>query len=196
MARRKHPKGRYREFCQCDFDIIGVDSVHADIDAISCIATTLQKLTDETHHHEIGHRTVLTAALQVAFPSFSDREQLQALIALDKLDKMSSDDVAALLCKIPGATMDSSKAILNLLNQKTPDGSSNLNSFKDFLKTHPAAIEAIERIALIRSTLESIDLLKNSHVKFRVDFSIARGLAYYGRCLRNNHRFSEGFWFN
>jgi histidyl-tRNA synthetase len=172
-------KGRYREFCQCDLDIIGIDSVHADIEVITCIARTLSKLSTASFTMRLGNRQVLSSTLKTAFPELTPEGETKALIALDKLDKVGPAEVVKLLSQIPNTSIEAATRLLEVLTAKTPDGHSDQQMIRDFLAANPAALAAMDRMQTIVTIATNPTGSSASRVKIISDYSVARGLGYY-----------------
>lgn len=171
-------KGRYREFCQCDLDIIGVDSVNADIEVLTCFYQILQGLNFGGFTMRLGNRVLLSAMLSKAFPGIDAAGETEALIALDKLDKIGPDQVAELLARIPAADVESAKSLLACLQSKDQSGGTDRSVIREYLGGHEKGISELSRMETILSTMtEVIGNLPGGHVK--LDMSIARGLGYY-----------------
>ncbi|MBC7530168.1 MAG: ATP phosphoribosyltransferase regulatory subunit, partial [Oligoflexus sp.] len=84
----KPQKGRYREFCQADLDIIGVDSLSADVEVISCIMQNLNELLPKSFTMSVGHRIILSALIRASLPTIDPSLEFKVLIILDKLAKI------------------------------------------------------------------------------------------------------------
>lgn len=180
-------KGRYREFGQCDFDIIGVDSVAADVEVILALATVLGRLPCGGVTMAINHRGLLSAILSAAYGSgadadgFSAADETRALIAIDKLAKVGVDDVKKLLAQIPAANRSSDEAadfVIRAIGAKQA-GLGHLRAILE--KESPEVFAAIEpTIERVAETLALLERAKPaSGVRFELDLSIARGLGYY-----------------
>lgn len=182
----KNQKGRYREFAQCDFDIIGVDTVHADLEVVYALSKTLSDLNIGSFTISFGHRYILSGLLSKFLPNLMATEngETEALIAIDKLDKIGAEKVVELLEKIEGATKEGAELLMNVIasssskseNENTEvlekiekifEGSSDLET----------SFEALKRVKFITNKLN--ELLKGTGSKALVDLKIARGLAYY-----------------
>ena len=84
-------KGRFRQFVQCDIDILGEPSSLAEREVLTATADALEKLGIHTFTFRVGDRRLLTSLLATAHVPMDD--QLTALIILDKLDKIGQDGV-------------------------------------------------------------------------------------------------------
>jgi histidyl-tRNA synthetase len=103
----KPQKGRYREFCQCDFDVVGAESMMADAQIISVLAEGAAAAGFEHYKVTVNHRQVLQGILEAA--GVPPEKAKDAIIAIDKLDKVGESGVAAELEKRgiadPGAVL-------------------------------------------------------------------------------------------
>lgn len=174
-------KGRFREFCQCDLDIIGVDSVMADVDVLQCLAQVLHKIDGAfklgTFTIRIGHRPTLNALMGHFLPNVDGAGRNKLLIAIDKLAKIGQSKVRDLMLLVPGAEASGVDAFLGALTAKVNDGGQDLTSIKSALAGHPESMAGIARLE------ETVALLKGasaaSQKEFVLDLTIARGLGYY-----------------
>ena len=83
----KPQKGRYREFAQADLDIVGVDSLVADVEILSSMASNLCALIPSNFTMALGHRIILSSLIQTCLSNVGENEN-KILIALDKLAKI------------------------------------------------------------------------------------------------------------
>ena len=174
-------KGRYREFCQCDLDIIGVESVAADIEIVSCLIEAIANVAPTPFTMAIGHRTVLSSVIRATLPSvLASKPDIETavLIAIDKLAKIGPDGVAKILMALPGASSSEVAALLKSVTAKTPSGDSDLEFIRSLLGQDLQAIEAVDRL-LETVTIVRKNLATDGFGKIRMDLSIARGLGYY-----------------
>src|ERR1043166_4030117 len=152
-------RGRFREFYQCDIDAIGSTSPVVDAEILGAVAEILSTLGFEDFVIRLNHRQVLTALLDEA--GVPPAQHADALIALDKLDKIGVDGVAKEFVTRGIAESAGAKA-------RTFFGSAD-----------PAAIlpghAAIENLAtIVRLAGET-----PAAGRLRLDPSLARGLSYY-----------------
>ena len=85
-------RGRFRQFMQCDIDILGDPSCMAEIDLISAMSTLLNKLEFSNYKIRINDRKILKA--MAAYSGFSEESYDLVFIILDKMDKIGLDGVA------------------------------------------------------------------------------------------------------
>jgi histidyl-tRNA synthetase len=97
-------KGRFRQFVQCDIDILGEPTALAEREVLTATADALEKLGINTFTFRVGDRRLLTSLLASAQVPMDD--QLTALIILDKLDKIGAEGVLAELRERLGPHID------------------------------------------------------------------------------------------
>ncbi|MCX6130621.1 MAG: ATP phosphoribosyltransferase regulatory subunit [Proteobacteria bacterium] len=173
----KPQKGRYREFCQADLDIIGVDSLAADLEVLSCILSNLDELVPGSFTMAIGHRIVLSSLIQACLPLLESGGEARTLMALDKLAKIGEPAVKAAILAIAGAQSGGVDELLQILQSRNSHGDTDLEILKLKLGAQPAAMAEILRL---EETVNLLRLLRPSEkAKVQLDLRIARGLGYY-----------------
>lgn len=172
----KPQKGRYREFCQCDLDVIGSDSVAADLEILLCLNRILDELNFGPFTQAVGNRVVLGHLIRHYFPDLTDELESQVFITLDKLDKVGPEKVGAMLREVLGESghlVDD--MLVKLLTKRGRD--TDLAVLRELFSANPQALEALQRMQ------ETIDLARvltqGSAGAIIIDLSIARGLGYY-----------------
>src|SRR4029450_4878142 len=85
-------RGRFREFYQCDVDAIGSSSPVVEVEMIAAVSEVLQALGFKDFVVQVNHRALLTAMLDAA--GIDAAKHGDALIAIDKLDKIGRDGVS------------------------------------------------------------------------------------------------------
>jgi histidyl-tRNA synthetase len=161
-------RGRFREFYQCDIDTIGTTSVLAEAEQIAAIGEVLSRLGFDDFLVRVNHRQILAGLLESSrIPP--DRHS-DALIALDKRDKIGADGVIA---EMSAKGIDPQAALrgLQLAMDSSLDVHRALQGLKD-AGAHLIAVQTVEN--LVRLTNETHAA---GHVTF--DPSLARGLSYY-----------------
>lgn len=154
--------GRYRQFWQCDVDTVGTSSMLADAECIAIISTAFQKLNFD-FEIKINNRKILNGIMTHA----GIKEQKEALIAIDKLDKIGKEGVAKELEERGYKKSQIDKLFELILGKVT------LTSLKKNL-TDPEGIAGLNELE------ELFSYLKKMNVKEAVfDISLARGQAYY-----------------
>lgn len=171
-------KGRYREFCQCDLDIIGVDSLNADVEVLACLYRTLCRFDLGGFTMRVGNRVLLSAMIRKIFTTVDANTETSALIALDKLDKIGVNAVIELLDKLPGVTFDGPRKLLNVLTSKDVHDGTDQAVVREFIAGDEKALAELDRMKTILEIMQKVaETTRGGNVK--LDCSIARGLGYY-----------------
>ncbi|MCX2742398.1 histidine--tRNA ligase [Mangrovivirga sp. M17] len=164
-------KGRYREFYQCDADVVGTDSLICEAEIIMMMTEVFGKLGLENYEIKINNRKLLSALADLA--GASDKES-DLLVAIDKLDKIGMEKVLEEL-KEKGFSDESLEKILPVLNLSgsNQDKISELESlFRDSETGKKGTWEIKEIFDILNSTNTPTD-------KVSLDLTLARGLSYY-----------------
>ena len=170
-------KGRYREFCQCDLDIIGVDGAAADVEILTVFQRILSALDVGGFTQAVGNRFILSALIRQLLRIEAGAGEASALIALDKLAKIGADQVLSLLHAIPGADAGGSAALLHLLTSHDSVGHTDLGLIAAELKGDDASLKEIERLRFVVATAAAA--AEAGPEGLRIDLTVARGLGYY-----------------
>jgi histidyl-tRNA synthetase len=164
-------KGRYREFYQCDVDVIGSTSLVVEAEVVGAAAECLRKLGFARFEIKLNHRGLLRALIQHS--GIDAANEIAAIVAIDKLDKIGPDGVAREL-ESRGIAPDARTRLLSLLGERA-----DLAHLEQSLASHPAGMQALSEL---RQVLELAKLTPASgHLRF--DVSLARGLGYYTGCI-------------
>jgi len=165
-------RGRYREFTQCDFDIIGTRSLAADVEVVLVIHDLLLALGCGSHTISLNHRGVLAGLLEMAGLGPQLRSVLRAL---DKLAKQGRESVAAEMVTTAGATPQQAEQILALAEVRgTP--AEVLRALEQAVGSSEAGRAGVQTLADITAAVRAAGLPETC---LRLDPSIARGLDYY-----------------
>lgn len=162
-------KGRYREFYQCDADVIGSDSLINEVELINILDSVYCKLGINVDIL-INNRKILSGIAEyIGVPD----KIVDITIAIDKLDKIGFDKVSEELSSkgFTGETIDKLKPILYLVGGNRE----KIEQLKNIFEGIEIGQKGISEIEYILDYIESATL-KNS-VTF--DISLARGLSYY-----------------
>ncbi len=166
----KPQKGRYREFFQCDFDIVGVDNTTSDYEILSMMNHAFSSLGIEGYTFHLSHRGLFNTFLEKI--GVRD-DSVEILRAVDKLRKIGKDEVKAILEEI---TKSGEKASLILEYITSGDGSSSfLETLSKLESLSGGENEASLRLREIYALLEETGIERH----FTLDPSITRGLDYY-----------------
>jgi histidyl-tRNA synthetase len=164
-------KGRYRQFMQCDIDILGEPSNLAEIELILATTTTLGRLGFKNFQIRINDRRILKA--MAAYSGFPQEAYDNVFIILDKMDKIGLDGVSEELRK-SGFQEESIGKYLELFKglAEAEDGLAYLlEKLQDVLE--PEAGTGLEEI------MASVKSTKSSDFEIVFDPALVRGMSYY-----------------
>ena len=164
-------RGRYRQFMQCDIDILGEPSNLAEIELILATTTTLGKLGFKNFEIRINERRILKA--MAAYSGFAEEDYDNVFITLDKMDKIGLEGVAAEL-KENGYAEESVEKYLQLFKEITNDVA-GVRSCKEKLEGFLPA-EAADSLEMIITSVESA---KEAEFRMFFDPTLVRGMSYY-----------------
>ena len=164
-------RGRYRQFMQCDIDILGEPSNLAEIELILATTTTLGKLGFKNFQIRINERRILKA--MAAYSGFPEESYDSVFITLDKMDKIGLEGVAEELEK-EGFAKESIDTYLGLFKEITSD-IEGVRYCKEKLKDvlDPKVAEDLETI------ISTVDSVKTADFKMSFDPTLVRGMSYY-----------------
>ena len=162
-------KGRYREFYQCDADVIGTDSLLNEIDLLQIIDDVFQRFGINITI-KLNNRKVLSGIAEV----IGEPDKIVDItVAIDKIDKIGIDNVNAELLEkgISQAAVDQLQPLLTL------SGSNNekLESLEQLLATSEIGKKGIEELRFVIGQTDEIGI----NATLELDVSLARGLNYY-----------------
>ncbi|HVS83897.1 MAG TPA: histidine--tRNA ligase [Pyrinomonadaceae bacterium] len=188
-------RGRFREFYQCDVDVLGSRSMVVEAELIAAASDALVALGFNDFTIRLNHRQLIDAMMVASM--IEPDKRASVLVTIDKLDKIGIEGVEREL-RILGLSEDNIRPLLNRMTKKTfIDPSFKVhefsqdnyeantehlgfifNSFKDFPYDHEAKTLGSKAVGELS---EIIDLARsasaNKHIK--IDPSLARGLSYY-----------------
>lgn len=183
--------GRYREFMQCDMDIVGTSNLLADAEIIATMVYTLEALGIERFRVRFSNRKILNGLIEHAgIPSDKGTDVMRVI---DKLEKQGRQAVIEELGpgrvdqsgdKIPGLHLEDTciakiEEFLEIAQETTGEqaaGFDPLEKVESLLGDYAASREGIEELRQIQSHLSSMQV--NSE-KSGIDLTIVRGLGYY-----------------
>lgn len=170
----KPQRGRYREFIQCDFDIIGTRSVLADTEILLVIHAAM-KAIGVAHKIRLNNRQILNGLLQ----SIGAREKSASVLrAIDKLEKLGAEVVIAELkdeAALSPEQIDSVFSFMNLCQADTSNAEL-LRALRERFKSNEQALKGVIDLEQVLNYALAAGLEDNL---VQVDLSIARGLDYY-----------------
>jgi histidyl-tRNA synthetase len=168
----KPQKGRFREFWQCDADIVGSREMWADAEVIALTSFTLKQLGFEQFMIRLNNRKLLNGIAM--YGGIEEKEMANFFRTIDKSEKIGWDRVKEELQERGFAGQTVEKTIDMLLHESQGGGVSR--HLKDALKEIPVAREGIAEIEEIQDCLDNLGADRGC---IRFDSSLARGLDYY-----------------
>ena len=164
-------RGRFRQFMQCDIDILGEPSNLAEIELILATTTLLGKLDFHNVTIRINDRRFLKA--MAAYSGFKEEDYDSVFITLDKMDKIGLDGVEAEL-KENGYAEESVEKYLELFKEITGDVE-GVRMCKEKLQGYlaPEAADGLEMI------INCVEQEKEADFRMKFDPTLVRGMSYY-----------------
>lgn len=164
-------KGRYRQFMQCDIDILGEESNLAEIELILATTTTLGRLGFKNFEIRINDRRILKA--MAAYSGFEEADYDSIFITLDKMDKIGLEGVERELIEA-GHDSGSIEKYLALFKE--------MNASKDTLAFIEEKMTGFLDEAVktgFREIIESVNATKGDYFRLVFDPTLVRGMSYY-----------------
>ena len=164
-------RGRYRQFMQCDIDILGEGTTLAETELILATTTLLGKLDFHNFTIRINDRRILKA--MAAYSGFPEEAYDTVFIILDKMDKIGLDGVAEELEK-EGFSKESIEKYLELFRVITPDAAG--------VQKAAAMLEGFldpKYANELTSIMNNVDEVKQADFKIAFDPTLVRGMSYY-----------------
>ncbi len=162
-------KGRYREFYQCDVDVVGSDSLLNEVELI--------QIVDEVYHRLkinvrllINNRKVLAGIAEtIGYPD----KLTDITVAIDKMDKIGLENVNAELREkgIAEEAIEKLQPILNL----SGDNREKLEQLRIVLKDSETGLKGVEELTTVFNYIQAL----NISTEIKLDLTLARGLSYY-----------------
>jgi len=164
-------RGRFREFYQCDVDAIGSTSPLVEVEQLAAVSDVLTALGFQDFVIDLNHRLILRSLLKNA--GIPPALQGEALVALDKIDKIGRDGVAKELAE-RGIPPDAGQRLLHWI------GAAWEGDWLQWLEQQFADVDTDERAAF-ENVREILRLAQDTSAgdKVRFEPSLARGLSYY-----------------
>ncbi len=164
----KPQKGRYREFYQCDADIIGSDSLMNEVELLEIISEVFKRLRLNVTI-KLNNRKIL-----VAIASIIGKEDkiTEITVAIDKLDKIGLSGVEQELSQ-DGFTNDNIASLRPILQIKGSN-EEKISTLKTFVSTNEQGVKGLEELQYVLDKCKAVGI---DNVEF--DITLARGLNYY-----------------
>lgn len=164
-------KGRFREFFQCDADVVGSKSLWQEVEFVQLYDNVFSALNLKGTTIKINNRKILSGIAEVI--GASDK-LIDFTVALDKLDKIGEEKVKEeMLTKgIPQEGIDKLQPLFNI----SGEFGSQIESLKGILSTSEDGKKGIEELAFINDAISTLGL---KTATLQLDVTLARGLNYY-----------------
>ena len=160
-------KGRYREFYQCDADVVGSNSLLNEIELVLMYHQVFIQLGIKNYELKINHRKILTALAELC----GGAEKMNDIaIAIDKLDKIGLEKVKDELTQ--KGLNEKQLAIIEKYLSITGSNSEKIKSLNELIASTDPGKKGIEELNYILN-------FKPSTLNLQLDFTLARGLNYY-----------------
>jgi len=164
-------KGRFREFYQCDADVVGSDSLWQEVEFVQLYDAVFSALGLHGVTIKINNRKILSGIAEVIG---AQDKLIDFTVALDKLDKIGEEKVKAeMLAKgIPQSGIDKLQPLFSL----NGDFGTQVSELKSILDTSEEGKKGIEELEFINQGIATLGL---KTAKLQLDVTLARGLNYY-----------------
>ncbi len=164
-------KGRFREFFQCDADVVGSKSLWQEVEFIQLYDTVFGKLGLEGTTIKINNRKILSGIAEVIG---AQDKLIDFTVALDKLDKIGKEGVIKeMLAK--GITEDAIKKVQPLFDF-SGSNLENLASLESLLQTSDEGKNGVDELRFVINAIDELGLESST---LEIDVTLARGLNYY-----------------
>ena len=167
-------KGRYREFYQCDADVVGSESLLNEVELMQIVDTVFSKFGVRVCI-KINNRKILTGIAEMIGQA---DKIVDITVAIDKLDKIGLDAVNAELAEdgIPADAIEKLQPIIKL----SGTNAEKLQTMKEVLKDSEIGVKGVEETEYILSKLGALGNGEAKlHNEIELDLTLARGLNYY-----------------
>ena len=167
-------RGRYRQFTQCDIDILGEPSNLAEIELITATTTTSGRLGFKNFEIRINERRILKA--MAAYSGFAEEDYDSVFITLDKMDKIGTDGVAAELAEngYPQESIDKYLELFRLLEEKK-----DVAEGVSFLAETLGSYLEEEVVTNMTEIAAAVNATKAAEFSLVFDPTLVRGMSYY-----------------
>jgi len=167
-------KGRYREFYQCDADVVGSDSLLNEVELLQIVDTVFQRFGIRVCI-KINNRKILSGIAEMI--GAADKI-VDITVAIDKLDKIGLDNVNAELLEngLTEAQVEKLQPIISM----TGTNAQKLQTIREVLKDSEIGQKGVDEVEFVLNTLNVQCSMFN---EIELDLTLARGLNYYTGCI-------------
>ena len=164
-------KGRFREFYQCDADVVGSKSLFQEVEFVQLYDAVFSALKLEGVTIKINNRKILSGIAEVIG---AQDKLIDFTVALDKLDKIGEEKVKEEM-RSKGISEEGIAKLQPLFTLKGDFGN-QIESLKAILNTSEIGLKGIEELEFINTAISNLEL---KTAKLQLDVTLARGLNYY-----------------
>jgi histidyl-tRNA synthetase len=164
-------KGRFREFYQCDADVVGSKSLFQEVEFIQLYDAVFSTLKLEGVTIKINNRKILSGISEVIG---AQDKLIDFTVALDKLDKIGEEKVKEEM-RSKGISEEGISKLQPLFALKGDFGN-QIESLRSILRTSQIGLRGIEELEFINTAISNLEL---KTAKLQLDVTLARGLNYY-----------------
>lgn len=164
-------KGRFREFFQCDADVVGSTSLWQEVELVQLYDTVFSKLKLDGVTIKMNNRKILSGIAEMIG---AEDKLIDFTVALDKLDKIGEEKVKTEM--LDKGISQTAIEKLQPLFSVAGTASEKLATLKDLLAVSEIGLEGISELEFIINAMETLEL---SSAKLEIDVTLARGLNYY-----------------
>ena len=164
-------KGRFREFFQCDADVVGSNSLWQEVELVQLYDAVFAKLRLEGVAIKLNNRKILSGIAEVIG---AEDKLIDFTVALDKLDKIGEDGVKTEM-RAKGISESAIQKVQPLFEAKG-NTAEKLSMLKELLATSEIGLKGVSELEFINTTISKLGLESAS---LEIDVTLARGLNYY-----------------
>lgn len=164
-------KGRFREFFQCDADVVGSTSLWQEVELVQLYDAVFSKLNLNGVVIKLNNRKILSGIAQVIG---AEDKLIDFTVALDKLDKIGEEGVKKEM-REKGVSEDAIKKVQPLFDS-VGDASQKLDMLRELLGTSETGLQGVSELEFITKTIKNLGL---QTATLEIDVTLARGLNYY-----------------
>ena len=164
-------RGRYREFYQCDADVVGSDSLLYEIELVQIFDEVLSNLGLPDFSIKINNRKILSGIAEVCGES---EKLIPITVAIDKLDKIGKEGVIKELRE--REVSEAAIAKIDPLFDLSGDNDANIETLSAYLAASEIGMKGIEELKYV---LDNVKILGLNKAKIEFEVTLARGLNYY-----------------
>ena len=165
-------RGRYREFYQCDADVVGSRSLLNELELACIYHDVFMRLGLTGYSLQINHRKILKGILEVCGVESMEKS---ILVVIDKTDKIGIEGVAAELASA-GIEPEKLNKLLSIYSFRH-DNASTISFLQQQLAASPTGMEGVQELAGLFASIQRLGSSLKENI--RIDLTLARGLEYY-----------------